>query len=63
MGKLSLWTRFCNYFFIEAWICIFKGHTYKFEPMAGDKPPFEFDCCARCGNDNPRIEQPSEGRE
>ena len=57
MGKLSLWDRFYNYFYMAAWICIFKGHSYKFEPMAGDVPPFEFDHCARCGQDNPNFKE------
>ena len=39
------------WFMYHPFWCFFRPHSYKFEPMPGDLPPYEFDYCARCGRD------------
>jgi hypothetical protein len=34
---------------IRAHLCFLLGHSYAYEPMPGDIPPFEFDHCNHCG--------------
>lgn len=35
--------------------CWLLGHGFKFEPMPGDTPPFEFSHCAFCSKTNPTF--------
>ena len=56
MGELSFWGRF-RAWIDEYWPCKLLWHRYKFEPMEGDKPPFEFDHCCVCGNANPTFDK------
>lgn len=43
--------------FIDWWICRIKGHSFAYEPMEGDEPPFEFDYCAMCDHPNYKLDQ------
>lgn len=54
MGDMSFLSKLKIYF-IDPWLCFFVGHSFKFEPMEGDVPPFEFEFCTRCGKNNPRT--------
>ena len=55
MGEIT-WFSKVKIYFIDPWICKFTGHRFKFEPMEGDLPPFEFEYCAICGENNPRTD-------
>lgn len=37
------------------WSCRMFGHQFKYEPLPGDLPPFEFMNCAHCGFENPTF--------
>ncbi len=52
MGEPSKWD--CFKIWLSSLVpCSIFGHQYKYKPLEGDKPPFEFDYCTRCYANNP----------
>lgn len=60
MGELSKWDLFTSWVIETFYSCKFFGHRFKFKPLPGDKPPYEFEVCKICFQHNPRFKEKNE---